>query len=340
MFIKKMVLEGVARGVRDAHTHVGFYPSSASVEYKDDDGNRKVDGACLRQQFYSHCGVERTEPMTDEVKLKLEFGNWAHEMLVEMIKIQGSYLGDEVRMFQPGPPAVSGRADLFVEDPRDGSPVGCEIKSVGGYYGVKATIKGTKAQPPRPKPDHILQCMPYLDFYGKFGLTRWVLLYFDRDSCAMAEYTIMLDDDGSAIVQGDDFVETHRHLNVKLIRDRWIQLQEFIEKGELPPRDYVLQWSNKEILAKKANGELSKTDEKSVDSKLKSGKTDEPLLSKGDWRCAYCDWKTKCYSNNPFDAVDLVPLTKPAVMGASTIAKMKGKKSSPVTEAVYAEEAF
>ena len=340
MFISKMILDGVTKGVKNAHTHVGFYPSSASVEYKDADGNRKVDGACLRQQFYSHCGVERTEPMSEDVILKLEFGNWAHEMLVEMVKRHGSYLGDEIRMFQPGPPAISGRADLFVADPKDNSPVGCEIKSVGGYYGVKATIKGTKAEPPRPKADHVLQCLPYLDFYGKYGLTRWILLYFDRDSCAMAEYVIMLDDDGSAIIQGNDFVETHRHLNVKAVRARWIELQNFIERGELPPRDYMLQWSNKDILNKKANGELTKTDEKAVDAKLKSGKTDIPLLDKGDWRCAYCDWKTKCYSNNPFDGVDVIPLTRPAVLGASTLANIKKKKSSPVVETLYAEEAF
>jgi len=340
MFIRKMVLDGLQQGVKNAHTHVGFYPSSASVEYEDGDGVRKVSGACLRQQFYAHCGVERTEPMGEEILAKLELGNWCHEMIVEMVKRSGNWLGDEVRMFIGEPVPVSGRADLFVKDPRDGSPVGCEIKSVGGYYGVKATINGTKAEPPRPKEDHILQCLPYLDFYGKYGLTRWILLYIDRDSGAMAEYVLMLEPDGSVNVQGADFAEIHRHLSIPNIKDRWMRLREYIDNGELPPRDYTNQWTNKEILSKKANGELTKTDEKAVDAKLKSGKTDEPLLKKGDWRCAYCDWQTKCYSQNPFGGEDIVPITNPIVLSPEVAMKLKGKKAAAVTDTLDAGEAF
>lgn len=337
MFVRKMIHDALMRpGVRDSHTHVGFYPSSASVEYEDEDGDLQVVGACLRQQFYAHCGIPRTEMMSEDTAVKLELGNWCHEMLVEMVKRAGYWLGDEIRMFTGTELPVSGRADLFLRDPRDDSPVGCEIKSVGGYYGVKMTIKGPDA---RPKKEHVLQCLPYLDFYGKYGLTRWILLYIDRDSGAMAEYVIMLEDDGSANVQGEGFAEIWRHINLKSIKARWAKLREYIDAGELPPRDYTFQWSNKQILKKKKNGELTKTDTTAVDRKIKSGKTDEPLLKKGDWNCAYCDWKGRCPNEDEIDGKDVVPITSPMALPANRLAAMKSKKKA-ATDTVSAGDMF
>lgn len=337
MFIRKLIQDALMYpGVSDSHTHVGFYPSSASVEYQDEEGNRLVVGSCLRQQFYSHCGVPKTEPMGADVAVKLQLGNWTHEMIVELVKRSGHWLGDEKRMFLPGPPPVSGRADLFVKDPRDGSPVGCEIKSVSGYYGVKKVIKGPDA---RPKTEHVLQCVPYLDFYGKFGLTKWIILYVDRESGAMAEYVIMLEEDGSVNVQGEDFAEIHRNITLHGVRSRWNQLLEYIGRGELPPRDYTDQWSNKEILRRKSAGELTKTDLKAVDRKLKAGKTEDFLLKKGDWQCVYCDWKSKCYSENP-EADNIIQVTKPVTMSPEALAKMKQAPGKPVVDKLDEGEAF
>lgn len=328
MFIRKMIHDVLMYpGVKDSHTHVGFYPSSASVEYNDEEGNTLHVGSCLRQQFYSHCGVPRTEAMSPDVAVKLELGNWTHEMIVEMVKRSGFWYGDEKRMFKPDAPQVSGRADLFVKDPRDGSPVGCEIKSVSGYYGVKRTIKDADA---RPKLEHVLQCMPYLDFYGQWGLTKWILLYIDRESGAMAEYVIMLEEDGSANVQGENFAEIYRHINLKAIYSRWNQLAEYIGRGELPPRDYTDQWSNKEILRRKKAGELTKTDLKTVESKLKTGNTEKPMLKKGDWQCMYCDWKGRCPKDEagPFEG-ETVQITKPMALSPETLAKQKVAPGKP-----------
>lgn len=326
MFIRKLIHDALMfPGVTDSHTHVGFYPSSCSVKYQDAEGNPLVVGTCLRQQFYSHCGVPRTEVMSPDVAVKLQLGNWTHEMIVEMIKRSGNWLGDEKRMFIAGPPPVSGRADLFVKDPRDGSPVGCEIKSISGYYGVKRQIKDRDA---RPKPEAILQCMPYLEFYGGFGLSRWIILYVDRESGAMAEYVVMLEEDGSANVQGENFAEIYRHINLKAVKSRWLQLSIHIGDGTLPERDYTDQWTNKEILRRKKAGELTKTDLGMVDRKLKTGKTDGPLIKKGDWQCMYCDWKGRCPNDQagPFQG-DVTPITKPMAMDPAVVAKVKpGKK--------------
>jgi len=324
-------------GVSDSHTHVGFYPSSASVEYQAGDGTNLVLGKCLRSQYYSHCGVPRL-PLEPDVAVKLEMGNWTHEMIVELVKRSGFWMGDERRIFISGPPPVSGRADLFVKDPRDGSPVGCEIKSVGGYYGVKTTITGADA---RPKDDHILQCMPYLEFYGQWGLNRWILLYIDRDSGAMAEYVIMLEDDGSANVQGENFADIYRHINLKAIKHRWNKLLNCIAEGRLPEQDYALQWSNKEILRRLKAGDLNKTDTASVEKKLKAGKTDGLLLKKGDWQCAYCDFKDKCYGTSPDVSSDEVnPMTKPVNMSPEQLANIKGKGKKTVTDKVDGGEVF
>lgn len=338
MFVRKLIHDVLLYpGVSDSHTHVGFYPSSASIEYQAEDGTDLVLGACLRQQYYSHCGLPRPA-FPPDVAVKLELGNWTHEMIVEMVKRSGHWMGDERRMFIPGPPPISGRADLFLKDPRDGKPVGCEIKSVGGYYGVKKTIKGPDA---RPKEDHILQCMPYLDFYGQWGLTRWILLYIDRESGAMAEYVVMLEDDGSANVQGEDFAEIYRHINLKSINHRWNKLLNHIADGTLPDRDYAEQWSNKEILRRHKAGELTKTDSKAVDKKLKAGKTDDVLLKKGDWRCAYCDYKDKCYGPNPeVSPDDVVSVTKPVAMSPEQLAKTKATGKKAVTDKLDGGEVF
>jgi hypothetical protein len=258
-------------------------------------------------------------------------------MLVELVKRSGHWLGDEKRRFIPGPPPISGRADLFVKDPRDGSPVGCEIKSVGGYYGVKNTIKGADA---RPKLEAVLQCMPYLDFYGQWGLVRWILLYVDRESGAMAEYVVMLEDDGSANVQGEGFAEIYRHINLKSIRSRWNRLTDYINRGELPPRDYTDQWSNKEILRRLKAGDLTKTDTKTVESKLRTGNTEKPMLKKGDWQCMYCDWKGRCPSDEagPFEG-DVATMTKPVSMSPEQLAKTK-ETPKAVTDRLNEGEVF
>ena len=339
MFIRKLVIDALAfPGVKDSHIHTGFYPSSASVEYTDDEGTVLHVGTCLRQQFYSHAGVPRTEEMDSEVLVKLELGNWTHEMIVELVKRSGYWLGDERRMFIEGPPPVSGRADLFVKDPRDGSPVGCEIKSISGYYGVKRQIKDTDA---RPKMEAVLQCVPYLDFYGAWGLTKWIILYVDRESGAMAEYVVMLEEDGSVNVQGENFAEIYHHINLHEVRRRWNQLSGYIAKGELPPRDYVEQWSNKEILRRKNAGELTATETKTIDSKLKTGNTNKPMLKKGDWQCNYCDWKRRCPNDEagPFEG-EVSQMIKPVALSPAEVARMQAAPGKPKVDKIDQGEVF
>jgi hypothetical protein len=141
----------------------------------------------------------------------------------------------------------------------------------------------------------------------------------------MAEYVIMLEEDGSANVQGTNFAEIRKEINLKSIKNRWSKLLNHLTDMTLPERDYERQYSNKEILRLCKAGELNKTDTKTVESKLHTGNTKKPLLKKGDWRCAYCDYSDKCWGNNPeVKDTDVVKLVKPVVV---SLAKISNKKN-------------
>lgn len=293
----------------------GFYPSAASIEYIDPDTKLSiVKGECARKTFYSKMGypiVSTTDARRSRI---MDMGNYLSNMLVEDAKRAGIYIADELP-FTDVPNNISGRIDLIVKDPFScpktldrPSPehlILIEIKSVGGYYNVKGCMTSTRDTPLRPKIEHLLQVMVYANYYRKYGVNKYVLLYINRENLEIVTHNISINDNGNPVITNDAGTETLTYITIDGVMNRYAKLSKYIADKELPPRDYSLQWSNQRILRELTAGTLSKTDTEIVNKKVQALGviTNEmaPLLQKGDWQCQYCEYATTCWSNDPTD---------------------------------------
>ncbi len=289
-------------GMVDIRGFSGFYPSSVSIEYERNGETRRV-GTCLRQQYYYIAGVPKSNSGRIIDKLKAAFGNAIHDEIAEILKTSGIYIAAEKRIYrglgeEDGLPPISGRCDIVLQDPVSGLPVVVEVKSSNdsSWYFLKNVLRGgSKAgEEARPKEDHVAQLLLYIDYYGKYGVEKGILLYVGRATGEMKQFIIRMTEEGSAFVQSDDISEVWEHVNIHSINKRWNQLLLHISQRSLPPRDYDFQYSNQRIVNMYDNGELNKTDTATVKRKLKAGKLDCELLKKGDWQCSWCDFRDIC----------------------------------------------
>jgi hypothetical protein len=105
------------------------------------------------------------------------------------------------------------------------------------------------------------------------------MLYFGRDNAYRAEYHMYKDPNGEYVIKGitPKSAEVHVHpLSFDGIVARWKELEEYVEKKEVPPRDY------KAVLSK---------DGTVTDKRVKNG-----VEYKTDKACLYCSYKTTCWS--------------------------------------------
>jgi len=317
MSISALDLKEIIDGYRSSPVVVStrrqshLYPSSASIEFTDEHNDVEVHGSCLRQQYYQYKGVQVVSETEARIMRIRDMGDCISEMFVDDFKRAGLYVADEVSLYIPKI-GVSGRFDIMIKDPYAAPKgpqrphpkhlIGVEIKSIGGYYNIKGPIKTTRDTPLAPKIEHVLQSMIYLDYYSQYGLKKWLIIYVDRESLAWVPHTLTLNENGAAIIQNEQQNLVWDHVTMAAIEDRYQRLWHYIQNDELPPRDYVLQYSNSTILKMYTRKKLSKTDSGIIERKLKKGQPtddDDPILSKGDWRCNYCDFSDKCWSNDP-----------------------------------------
>lgn len=302
------------------------YPSSASVQYKTSDGRVITEGACLRQEWYDWKGFGRTLSVgarSARIERILEAGSFYENMFREEFKRAGLWVGEEIPFFIPEI-KLSGRIDAFIKDPLKAPPapqrpkpehlIGVELKTVGGYFGCKGPIISTKDTPLKPKVENVLQCLCYLKYYGQFGIKKWLLIYVDRGLGSSESqpthwncHTVEIDKDGHPVISNEQGTTTWTHFTVDDVFKRYKDLLKYLDTNSLPPRDYIMQYSNEEIARMYRDGELSKTDATAVErfgrsvNKPLDNITEEDgnILIKGDWRCRFCDFSEVCYSDKP-----------------------------------------
>jgi hypothetical protein len=310
-----------------------LYPSSASIRFVNEYDEQQVVGECLRKQFYSYMGVKSDRRMTARSRRIIDLGDIICNMWVDDFKKLGIYVDSEVPFYMSDI-GVSGRVDIIVKDPYRmprlpnlmPSPedlIGIEMKSTGGYQNIKGPVISTRDTPLMPKIEHILQTALYLDYYSKFGISKWVLIYVDRTSMDWEAHLITIADGGYISVSNRSQNKDLTHITISGIKERFKELWGYIDTDTLPPRDYVAQYSNDHIKKLYSRNLLNKTDMASVAKKLKK-KTisdDDTLIEKGDVSCSYCDYKEKCWSNSP-------TVTKRDIL-SSPIAQVENTPSKP-----------
>lgn len=260
--------------LRPSESH---YPSSASIEIFEH-GEKTVKGACLRKAFWDRTSDEPVIP--DPTALwKMQSGDYISEMIVEYTKRKGIYIADEVAFYDVER-NISGRVDLIYNHPILKTKVGVEIKSVGGYQAKKNVLVGKNL---KPKISHLLQTIIYLDFMEThLGITKFEIVYYARCDAARKVFAVTFGTNREAFVDG-----TPTGVTPQMIYDRFALLDSYLEKNELPPKDFELQYP-KEKLVKMAKMKLL-TDKQS--QTVLAGKR----LQKGDPQCGYCPYQKKCW---------------------------------------------
>ena len=157
--------------------------------------------------------------------------------------------------------------------------------SHGNYYKTEV-VTGRAGSPPKPKEEHILQVMAYLDNFNT--LPYFKLIYVGRDEFDRTEYTVRLVD-----VDGDKYPEisypdgkSYVEMNLSLSRmyNRYKDAIAFAKKGDLPKCDYTPIMTQAIVDAKLKSGEISK-------AKAKKFSDGETLTT--DWRCIAKDTPIK-----------------------------------------------
>jgi hypothetical protein len=260
-----------------------FYPTSASCR----DTKGELHGACLRAVAYDHYSTGKSNPYSPETMYTFELGRQIESMYIEIFKRMGLFVADHIKFYNPDF-HVSGELDVVLRE-APGSPIiyGLEVKTSYGDYFKMAQITGRPGVPAAPKEEHVMQVMMYLDNFPK--LPYFKLIYLGRDKFDRTEYTIRLVE-----VNGDKLAEiTHLDghtvvdpgLSIARIYNRYKDLRAYINKKELPPRDYRPTMTLEEMQADLAAGKLTKT-------KMKSFEKGE--IKTADWRCRYCNHKSLC----------------------------------------------
>ena len=88
-------------------------------------------------------------------------------------------------------------------------------------------------------------------------------------------------------------------IHIEGILEQYAYIQQCLETGEIPERDYTLLFSDSKIDTLYQRDELNKSETLRYEKRQKQiaeGKTKiNKQIEKGDWQCNFCNYKNICY---------------------------------------------
>lgn len=268
----------------------GVWPSDSSAVVTRE-GFKKVEGACHRNIFYRMKQEEVTNPTTLYNEWVWELGKTIEQRHIDRTKIAGLYKGSNVKFWLPEL-EMSGEIDLIVRMPDNPKEmIFCELKTSYGYNAEKEFIGNSKHKP-YPKLEHIMQLSCYLyAFRDNDDVKGGKILYFLRDNTKRRQFDIhLIPENGDYIIYVDG--ERCEYFTFNDIKKRFEEYHRLFKSNTLPDRDYSLIYSEDELEVAYKIGEVT---EKAYKELKEKPKMERP----GDWRCRFCNYKNKCYSDNP-----------------------------------------
>lgn len=310
-----------------------LWPSEATCTFTDKYGEEVVEGKCRRAtyfRFLNECFKYYNEkysmyqPLVEAIRTEyIEVDNYMRwiwkqgdlyeEYCIQAAKESGIYIGEQVQIYIPGY-NVSGKIDLIVIDPTEGNYRAVEVKSVYGY-GANSVL-GTPAQRRNrslgePRTSNLMQIALYDWWYAsnqeEFGTS--LLSYGARDTGRYAEYSIDTSEDPDGLhrikYSGLSPYETDTvvtPITIENILDQYKYIQDCLDSGEVPKRDFQLNYDDEKIEKLYDRGLLNKSDTARFEkrkSQIAEGKTRlVKQVEKGDWQCNRCGYKTICYAQD------------------------------------------
>lgn len=268
-----------------------LHPSSASVKFFDQYGYEAVEGGCLRASYFRIVGGFERVANSAYTEWIFKMGNAVEDLIRQQTKEAGIWVDNSVKFYNKEY-NISGEIDLLIAEPPDATISVFEIKSFYGYYAGK-DLFGNKSTKAMPKMSHMLQLLVYLwHFKNQFPYGR--LAYFARDNIRRKTFKIAIQDQGDLMYPTIDG-EVFKLFTVNDILARFKELQSYVDKQEVPPKDYELQYPEKKIfdLRPKKCGGKGKISQSKYDAYQK-GKL-KPWEYVGDWNCRMCPFRLCCY---------------------------------------------
>jgi hypothetical protein len=226
-------------------------------------------------------------PANSRSELIFAMGHAVESIVVEQWKQMGLWVDNNVKFTTDrlGFP-LKGELDAILREPPDGRLYGIECKSFSGYFGT-TEIMGNKKHPGAPKINQLLQTLVYTYIF-KEELYCFRMVYMARDEPENHRtFKIELANEGDLhypVIDG----EINRAFTVEDIFSRYRLLQEYLDRDELPPRDYEDIYPDSKVEYLTSLGKVSKT---ARDDHFKGKK---PC---GDWQCRYCDVRHHCLNS-------------------------------------------
>lgn len=273
----------------------------------DVDGRMVRYGTCRRKMYYRYKNYAPDSwGVGFAAKMKMDFGNWVSDRMVDGMKMLGLYRDHETNVMiiregeEFGRYSITGRIDILVRDPELKKPVIIEVKTTGGFMEA-GCIKPTKNKPLMPRVEHVLQTMPYMDWLQmpKQGVKnpQAVLMYMSRDGNRSSHW-ISFAGDGSVVINNVAGRYTWPHISLGAMYADYDSRAVSLVKNEVPARDYELRYSRDTVIWKLEHNEFSERDAKAAQKALNDSDAEFPI-DDGDFDCAYCDFQKLCYGMRP-----------------------------------------
>tara|TARA_R110002060_G_scaffold36340_5_gene47322 strand:+ start:70 stop:1203 length:1134 start_codon:yes stop_codon:yes gene_type:complete len=317
----------------------GVNPTGASAIMKNERGEDKLVGKCLRQVWYSKKRVPRTNPPNDNSQFIFMMGHMAEHGLHEAWGKAGVLLeaNSKIRKNIAKNPdtddeiMLSGEVDAILrwsemQTGSDGVPrmvidpkkaIGIEVKSKWGY-GAKMVMNGNKTSTYEhgyPQIEHLMQTALYLHMrktweeFHDVEIPYFVICYISRDNGLHKSFRVELSDgyDGRIVVKDMEGNELKPRIEKSL---EWGVTARPMELTiDMMRERYYKQLDNlKSDTPPPREFDLRYSDDKAEAlfnvGELSKTKYNEhgkkPLAEIGDWNCSYCDWKGVCYPQGIF----------------------------------------
>jgi len=317
----------------------GVNPTGASAIMKNERGEDKLVGKCLRQAWYSKKKVPRTNPATDTNQFLFMLGNVAEGGLQDAWENAGVLLEANSKIKKniaknpdtDEPIILSGEVDALLRwtdmqtdangvsrmviDPS--KAIGIEVKSKWGY-GAKMVMNGTKTstyEQGYPQIEHLMQTALYLhmrktweDFHN-VEIPYFVICYISRDNGANKSFRVELSDgyEGRIIVKDMNGNELKPRAEKAL---EWnITPQQMDLTLDMMRDRFYKQLDNLKSDTPPARDFYLRYSDVMAMANFDMGELSKtkfnehgkkPLAEIGDWNCSYCDWKDTCYPQGIF----------------------------------------
>jgi hypothetical protein len=317
----------------------GVNPTGASAIMKNERGEDKLVGKCLRQAWYSKKKVPRTNPATDTNQFLFMLGNVAEGGLQDAWENAGVLLEANSKIKKniaknpdtDEPIILSGEVDALLRwtdmqtdangvsrmviDPT--KAIGIEVKSKWGY-GAKMVMNGTKTSTYEhgyPQIEHLMQTALYLHMrktweeFHNVEIPYFVICYISRDNGANKSFRVELSDgyEGRIIVKDMNGNELKPRAEKAL---EWnITPQQMDLTLDMMRDRFYKQLDNLKSDTPPARDFYLRYSDVMAKANFDMGELSKtkfnehgkkPLAEIGDWNCSYCDWKDTCYPQGIF----------------------------------------